>query len=593
MNVTSNGKSDHYVHRRYASLDFARGVAIVGMIVLHMISDLLDIDNLLADLGAVKIINILALVILPFYGGLAGFFLLISSMGNMFSMYRDLEKGKSVRSLVLKQIVGGIILLFFAMLSEGLIGYHAVVGSFFNNLNNPLATNWSQVLWRWNYFETVHTIAWCLIINGIVQGLLSLKNNWQNRRDVIKSYVILIVFVLLLTTPIWTIISKYVGPGYPWGQYPEGQPFHLPKIGSQSFWHILRAPFLNALAAPWEPIFPYLAVSFVGSIFGIILSQPKEKINRKFPRNAFLGGLAAFVIGTAGVVIIVINVMSSQGFDTAINFYREISNHRAWFPDRANYIPPFAWLAQFISLNGFSIMLVAVLFRIVEFRGKAKIFADRTRIIRRFGVIAFTNYNNQFLYSFVFFITSLMLTRVAYQKLLWAGVFLSIFLTLLLYHGIMILWEKIGYIGSLEWTIRTITNNAVPARRANFPPDMKWWQRGQVKVQETFYQPEWIDLKDTYEINLLKTPEMVNKETSSVEDSKFALILSIVGACSILFMVVSIFAIFVTFNSRKTEGKNKYNKAALVLSIVGLVLLVGLIIASLIISGEMIGLDAL
>ncbi len=93
------------------------------MIVLHLISEFLDIGTLLANLNTIPLINLLLLFILPFLGSLAGLFLLVSAASNMVSMYRQLEKGLSVANLVLKQLVGGLLLLFFAMLSEGFFGF--------------------------------------------------------------------------------------------------------------------------------------------------------------------------------------------------------------------------------------------------------------------------------------------------------------------------------------------------------------------------------------------------------------------------------------------------------------------------------------
>jgi hypothetical protein len=201
---TANSTQEKYIPKRFVTLDFARGIAIVGMLILHLIGDYLNVDVLLGEdmINTLPIINLLALVLLPYFGGLAGFFLIVSAAGNMVSMYRDLGREKSVRSIVLKQVIGGVVLLIFAMLSESTLGYHGVIGQFTRNLNNPANGNYSVALWRWNTFETVHTIAWCLIINGCIQGLLSLKKNWQNRKRMIISYIVLAVVVIALTQPI-------------------------------------------------------------------------------------------------------------------------------------------------------------------------------------------------------------------------------------------------------------------------------------------------------------------------------------------------------------------------------------------------------
>ncbi|MHA1211591.1 MAG: hypothetical protein ACTSSH_03930 [Candidatus Heimdallarchaeota archaeon] len=616
----SQEKDSKLSSKRFLTLDITRGLAIVGMFVLHIISDTLNIDELLSDLNGLSLINLLALVILPFLGGLAGFFLLISSTGNMISFYRELKKGRSVRGIVLKQIISGIILLAFAMLSEAIIGYHGVFGEVFKHLNNPSAIPWENALWRWNTFETVHTIAWCLIINGSIQGLLSLKENWKNTKRMIISYIVLAVAIIGLTQPIWNFIGNVI-PGYPFTNYPNGHEITQPWIGYEPFWHIFRAPFVTALASPVEPIFPYLAVSFIGSIIGIVLSQPKEKISKKFPRRMFLVGLVMFVSGLIGVVIILINIMGgtyspgTDPFDVTIAFYQFISFHRHWAPDAANIIfsgetvviPRFSWLAQFIVLNGFSIMIFMTLFRFIEFRGKGNSYANKTKIVRRFGTVAFSNYNNQWIYNLVFFIVSLMIYQIAYQRVLWAGTFLILFLTLAIFSLLLWAWEKIKYTGSLEWFIKTVSNNVVPIRRNSFEEGTKWWQRGQINVERNFYNVNWIDLspdswdttKDTSTDPLVvddqkSKTEIVEEESKSGfaehRDSKFALILSIVGLCSILFIFVSIFGLFISISARKTEGKNNQNTAALVMSIIGCILIVGILVTTFIVPIGALGL---
>jgi len=591
--------------KRFASLDFARGIAIFLMIALHTLSFSLNIPDLMADINNLAVINLIALIILIFYGSLAGFFLIVSATSNMVSMYRDLEKGNSIKSLVVKQVVGGLLLLFFAMLCEALIGYHGAFGNFFRYLNHPgdyfkydqllnyehwwggdYNYNWQTLLYRWNHFETIHTIAWCLILNGITQGLLSLKKNWQNRKRMIISYAVLAVAVVALTQPVWELV-KVIIPGYPFGFIPEtGNALFTPVIGEDSWWRIITAPLLSPLAAPMEPIFPYLAVSYIGSIIGIVITKPREEINKKFPRNMFLGGLGMFIAGMVGVVLVIVQVINKTDFETAIGIYQFLPYHRHWSPDFESYIPPFSWLAQFLAVNGFSIMLIMILFRLIEFRGKSKAFSDKTRFIRRFGTVAFSNYNNQWLYYIMLYLMSLLIYATPYAKLYWAGTFLTIFVTLALFALILWLWEKVSYIGSLEWFIRTFTNNVIPARKKKFDPTVKWWQRGLVDVKGAFYEPEWLDLVDPEE------EKEKNEEQFRVEqrDSKLALILAIVGLVSIIFNAVSIFGLFVSLNARKIEGKNKRNTAALVLSIIGCVFFAAFIIVSSIIKINALGL---
>lgn len=166
--------------------------------------------------------------------------------------------------------------------------------------------------------------------------------------------------------------------------------------------------------------------------------------------------------------------------------------------------------------------------------------------------------------------SSSLILSTPYAKFFWGGTLLTIFVTLVIFSFFLLGWERIKYIGSLEWFIRTITNNIIPARKQTFDSTVKWWQRGEIDVENTFTNPDWIDLVDPAE------EKEENKDEFLLEhkDSKLALILSIVGLVTLIFNAASIFGLFVTINARKIEGKNKKNTAALVLSIIGCVFFV-------------------
>ena len=603
VNVTLN-ETKRKAPRKFITFDFARGIAIFLMLILHVLQNVLDIDQLMVNIDSQPIITLVVMFFAPFFGGLAGFFLLISSASNMISMYRDLERGSRIRSLVFKQIFGGVLLLAFAMICEAITGYGGLTGSFFRNLNDIGNTNVSMPLWRWNTFETIHTIAWCLIFNGIIQGLLSLRGNWKNRRNLIIAYIILAVSVVALTQPVWWVVGKIV-PGFPFGTFPSGHGIGLPYIGTETFWEIFRTPFLGVFSGYIEPLFPYLAISFVGSVIGIVLSKPKDEISQKFPRRLFLVGLGMFIAGVIGLIAVFVNVIikgGAAGIDNFFDLYLEFGSHRYLSADNPRYsfpIPPLSWMAQFMGVNGFSIILVAVLLRLVEFRGTSHKFAKRTKIIRRFGTVAFSNYNNQWIFFILWEIVSLVAFGTHYQKPLWGGMIVIMLLTLAVYSLGLWLWEKIGYILSLEWFIRTIANNIVPIRRQRFPAGTKWWQRGLIDAQRSFYNVDWVDLSptpsgafeasstDTALDHELDKKAIIVSQTDQTKDfaqsdSKLALTVSIVGLCSVLFIVVSIFGLILSISARKHEGKNETNQAALIISSITIALLLaGVVVLSI------------
>jgi hypothetical protein len=157
-----------------------------------------------------------------------------------------------------------------------------------------------------------------------------------------------------------------------------------------------------------------------------------------------------FIVGVLGLIAVFVTVITQggdAGFDNFFDLYLEFGSHRHLSADNTNYsftIPPFSWLTQFLGVNGFSIILIAVLLRFIEFRGVSQKFANRTKFIRRFGTIAFTNYNNQCIFFILWEVYSLIVFGTHYQKPQWFGMFAIMLLTIGFYALALWLWEKAG-----------------------------------------------------------------------------------------------------------------------------------------------------
>ncbi|MHA2309002.1 MAG: hypothetical protein ACXABJ_06975, partial [Candidatus Heimdallarchaeaceae archaeon] len=567
---TSTSLSENTSVKRFASIDFLRGLAIFIMIILHIFSDYLDVDTLLAgdNINHIPLINLVILVILPFLGGLAGLFLLASAISNMVSMQKNLKKGVSAGSIAIKQVTGGIILLLFAMLTEGLTGYHGSFGNLIANLRNP-TFNASIAMTGWATFETIHTIAWCVILNGIIQGLLSIKGGWKKPRRQILIYVILSVIILASTKFVWDGIYNGLkganGIGFPWGLNADGSRMDLPDLRTAGFGAVLIGIFINPLAAPMEPIFPYLAISFIGSIIGIAISQPKKVLYKGFTKTVLLTGFAMFIVGVIGTVIELVNVMKNTGFEGLITFYRYISFHRHWYPDApeiyAPYISSFAWLWQTLITNGFSIMACMIVIFLVEFRGRGSHFAKKTGYIRRYGTIAFSNYNNQWLNWLPPLFIPLLFGLTSYSKMLWGGTILAILTTLAFYTIILYLWGLVKYKFSFEWFMKSIGYILLPIRRIDALKEQKWHQKGDINMEVFSNKEAWI--------NIVEKNETYHKAKT---DSKISMILSICCLAIPIFFAFSIITLPMSIKARKIEGVDRKNTIAFVLSIIGVVI---------------------
>ncbi|MFX0036362.1 MAG: hypothetical protein ACFE9I_12080 [Candidatus Hermodarchaeota archaeon] len=564
--------------RRFASIDFLRGIAIFLMLFLHTILHVLDIDGLLDQINDIPMINIVALIILPFLGGLAGFFLMVSAIGNMISMYRHLQAGRNIKDLAIRQIMGGVLLLIFAMISESMLSIHGAFANLMKTLDDVSAWNWQVILYRGYHFETIHTIAWCIIINGIVQAILSRNNGWKNPRRLIRIYMILIVVVVVLTPFLWWLVDLAI-PGYPWAIDPEtGVDVQYPYLGISEWWKFITHFFLNAVAGREEPIFPYLAVSFMGSIIGITLAQNREEVRKDFPKRTMQIGFLLFFVGIIGLIINLVLIMDALGIDAALNLYKGLAFHRNWVPENpaiaSDTLPVLGWLFQFMSLNGAAICLIMVVVRVVEFRGRGKEFAEKTPFFRRFGFIAFTIYNIQWFYFLIWFFISSLLYGQPYLNLDWAGTFLTMAITFLILHAIMLLWERTKYTGSLEWMMGTIAAQIIPARKVM---DQKWWQSGQLNVDEAFYNAEWL--------NVIEKNEIRHDQHA---DSKMSYKLSFFG---FLFFPISFITFILARKSVKTEQKNQFNRRAKLISLGGILFFLVWLILSLFFSLSDLGIS--
>jgi hypothetical protein len=527
------------------------------MLNLHVIMHVLDVNRLLSQFNEIPLINMVALIVLPFMGGLAGFFLMVSAMGNMVSMYRHLESGKSTRLLITRQVLGGFLLLIFAMLTEGVIGYQGALGNIFRSLNNIQNADVEVAFYRIWHFETIHTIAWAIIVNGIIQGLLSRNGKWKDTKYMFKMYTLIAIIVLALTPLAWSLGSPYTNEVM----------FYPPLNDLETWTKIYPIPLafiLGPLAAHPEPLMPYLAASCIGSMLGMYIAQPREQIDLSWLKKFFYVGLAMFIIGVIGFAINIVSILLVD-FDGALNIYQRIWDHRYFTVE--NGVPYAGWLFQFLMLNGFGLLVCVLFIRLVEFRGEAAQFAESTMFIRRFGFVAFTVYCCQYVYYVMHLIVSSLYTyiqtgtAVPYQHLGWDGTAITIILTLLSFHGILKLWEKIDYIGSLEWWIGTIAAALIPGKNTKSGKSkegMKWWEYGRLDVKNAFYEPEWININEKKDF-----------PKEAMVESRFA---SKLGGLSIVFWPIAFKALKTAKESMESEGVNKYNKKAKVMAIIGLIL---------------------
>ena len=289
-----------------------------------------------------------------------------------------------------------------------------------------------------------------------------------------------------------------------------------------------------------------------------------------------------FIVGAIGTVFELITVMNNTNFDEAIFFYKNISEHRSWTPEApytyAPFLSPFAWLWQFLFTNGFSIMFTMLVIYLVEFRGRGSRFAKKTGYVRRYGIIAFTNYNNQWLYWIPPAFIPLLFGQKSYTKTLWAGTWLSILTTIIFYTIILYLWGLVNYRFSFEWFMRSIGYILLPIRRTTAVKEKRWWQKGDIDMKGSFIKGEWV--------NIVEENETYHE---AKVDSRISMIFAILSLAIPIFFAFSVITLPMSIKARKSEGINKKNTIALVFSIVGVVITVAFFVFTFVFTPTSLG----
>lgn len=570
--------------KRYVTLDFLRGLSIFGMIFFHLLNDIYDMSwtSTSAGLQSAPLFNIILLILGLFFGSWAGLFLMVSAASNMVSMHNNFENGKSVRSVVLKQVLGGFILLLFGFLAEGTLQYYAVFQTFRNGSTTfPTALlfngtpDFSRILWKGFTMETIHTIAWCMIVNGIVQGLLSLNGGHSKINRNIIIYVILAIVVVIVTQPIWNVIYNSFG-GYPFAT--DLSHVSLTGVGLDA-----ERPYLNnaadfilkffllPLAGIPEPIFPFLAVSFIGSIFGLLLCQ--KPVSRSWPKKGIWAGLLIIVSG------VIVGIILDLPFGSFLPF-SSFSDFRGI---EANLPQGYGWIPWVSFITGGQVIAMCMMFRLVEFRGNSANFAQKTSFIRRFGMVPFTLYTfhrmlamiPMILLSYIF---SVNMTVDSKDLDGWTSLAV-IGISILFIYGVLRLWEKKDYIGSLEWMIGTISAYLLGVPKKS-KEKVRWYRWGARDQKEIFYNVAWIDVF-----------EKGDNGGDECRNSKLAFKFAIAGALGLIAFPATLIGLGLEKSSEKLEGKNKYNRRARITVFIAIAVNVAVIIVCYLLTLGMLGIS--
>ncbi len=549
--------------KRYASIDFMRGLAIWMMIFLHTIMRWVDTGYFRdpGNLGDLELFVLFLLVAAVFLGAWAGFFLLVSSIGNMISMQKSIEHGTTAKQIAIKQIVGGIILLIFGMLSESTIGYHGALGILAQHGITESSKAWavSTILTRWQHYETIHAVAWAVIINGSIHALLSQNDGHKKIKRNMKIYAILAIITIPLTYLAWWIGADF-GDGV---------------VGKNNLWELFYLFMLNTLDRSPEPLFPFMAIAFIGNIIGLWMCDDNR--DKTLVSRWLKWCLGIFFVGLIGTVYFAFT--EGEALDILLT--------DSWnLPRMSGYGYNTYWLFWFMGISAAQVAAVLLVIRLIEFRGRGQWFADNTTYWRRYGFVAFTIYNYEFfdvpvvlLYTAIPGTPSYNGGNVLFGRweiwIIIAGVFLF-------WQLILKLWEKINYAFSLEWMIAKLAGLLIPGR-----PRKSDKKKPAIEVP-WYYSPRLDVESRLLHINALNFVEKTEIDHEHHEDSRVAYKLSLLG---VIFFPLAIAAFIISREAEKSEKPNDYLKKAKIVSSIFTAITAIVTIASCFITLNMVGLS--
>lgn len=426
--------------KRIATLDFQRGLAIWMMVFLHSVQHFYDIswatnvDTLLQE----NVLVIIGVLLLALFSGFAGYFLLISAIVNSLAMTKRAARDFSPEKIMIKQVLTGLGILIAGAITEGLLYYgylgNSIRGSITQGISAFRVTSfWNQFGRAFFTMETLQAIGWCMIINGLIHYFLMRKKGYQKQKRNVIIYAILAFIIIASSFFVWTGVDNYLVNGRGFSNWPN-------EVVARTYPSITTY-ILTILTGDLEPLFPFLAVSFVGSIIGLALAQPK--VPRKFPRYLGYSTLLFFVLG--GIVLAIGEITKNP----LIQF------DFTWFRPNLSY---------FLILMGIWIGLIALLLRLVEFRGKGEEFATSKlgRYFRLWGIIALSVFSFQifsmlpkWLFSFLVPENLLIDKLPKYNE---GYVILLSLMIVAAYNLLIRLWSKVNFKFSFEWFILRVSS---------------------------------------------------------------------------------------------------------------------------------------
>lgn len=487
---------------RYASIDILRGFALFANVAVHIFTDVFNLGPLTDNLFSLPLMVLLMLIMVGYFGSYGSFFIMISATGNCISMQKQFSKGKNFKQVVLRQFVNGLILLVFSFLVEGLFQYYGYLGTIFawNGHEHDL----TRIIWHAYSITPVTCLAGAMILSAVVDWFVTLNEGYKKIKRNMIIYGFVATFFIAIGPAVWAYCktigpagfpNAYIGTIYP-GEWPGDYRVYMPPPDA-SFLQYIQFFFLAMAGGSNHPIFPFAAMYFIGNIIGLALVNDTQSITsthlRSTPKKGILLGVVVFLIGVLLIPILGVDFGSVLPVD-AVGDITKVHDGLDGF-----------WLPWFCFLLAGEIIIMWLVLVLIEYRGIGAQLAEKTKFIRRFGMPAFSVYAWHRFWAMPVLLliawlagsppwTGGSITEASYD---WGFTLVAVIAVWLFCGVILWLWEKIGYIGGIEWMmgeVAAIFGKNMRKSKGTTKDHARWWEYGKMDVDAIFYNPTWIEL---------------------------------------------------------------------------------------------------
>jgi hypothetical protein len=443
--------------KRVITYDFVRGIAIIGVLLFHLLNEVFAvqekaIENAVLNGGTTAAYWYVIAPVLIIFGSFNGMFVTISAGSNAVSIHKQWErlveqKGVAKRDAAFKifgsQLLRGALIWALGFLSEGVFGtwLQDLINVLKGASNNPV---WQDLEGGLLFSNILYTIGISIVICSVIQ--LAYLSSGMHR----KKISIILIFVAIACIALMPAVAIADQAWFGTNSFSDGVP-----LSAGEFWARM---LLSGFMSRDTPLLPYFACAALGLMISI-------HINEKAVTPEFLQGILwlGLVFVGASIPLVVIKGPATGPLSTMFGFSinREIS------------------LFYMTFITGLELVCLAWLLYMIDFRRKTNLhlFLRATVFIRRFGVTTLTLWMLQYFMVFpillIQFITGWPMVALypgAPHGALQYAWQLDIVLVLifLMWHGILLAWERVKFVGSFEWfTTKLMSRGSTSGDRLN------------------------------------------------------------------------------------------------------------------------------